>query len=211
MSGKPILYGFDGSTYVRTVRMLFADKGADYDQVPVNVLAGEPRQPEHLARHPFGKVPVVDIDGMRLRETSAICRYVDETMDGPSLTPDDPKNRARMMQVIGLIDSYGYDALIGAAGYHLFPDFIGGQNDEAHRKSLTDSKTLLRLLMEIKGESKWLAGDKPTLADYFLAPIIFYNALTPDKDEILSVPGVSEWWQSINEVDSFKNTEPDLG
>ena len=59
MSEKPILYGFDGSTYVRTVRMLLAEKRVAYDQVPVNVLAGEPRQPEHLARHPFGKVPVM--------------------------------------------------------------------------------------------------------------------------------------------------------
>ena len=55
-----VLYGFDGSTYVRTVRMLLAEKGAHYEQVPVNVLNGEPRQPEHIARHPFGKVPVLD-------------------------------------------------------------------------------------------------------------------------------------------------------
>ncbi len=67
MANKPTLYGFDGSTYVRTVRMVLADKGIDYDQVPVNVLAGEPRQPEHLVRHPFGKVPVMDIDGLRIR------------------------------------------------------------------------------------------------------------------------------------------------
>src|SRR5580693_5242630 len=66
------LYGFDGSTYVRTVRMPLAEKGAQYDQVPVHVLKGEPRQPEHLARHPFGKVPVVDHDGFRILETSAI-------------------------------------------------------------------------------------------------------------------------------------------
>jgi hypothetical protein len=46
----------DGSTYVRTVRMLFAEKGAQYDQVPVHVLKGEPRQPEHLIRRPCGKV-----------------------------------------------------------------------------------------------------------------------------------------------------------
>ena len=31
-----VLYGFDGSTYVRTVRMLLAEKGAHYEQVPVN-------------------------------------------------------------------------------------------------------------------------------------------------------------------------------
>ena len=38
-----VLYGFDGSTYVRTVRMLLAEKNANYKQVPVNVLKGEPR------------------------------------------------------------------------------------------------------------------------------------------------------------------------
>ena len=47
---RNILYGFDGSTYARTVRMLLAEKQAQYEQVPVHVLKGEPRQPEHLAR-----------------------------------------------------------------------------------------------------------------------------------------------------------------
>ena len=70
-----VLYGFDGSTYVRTVRMLLAEKGAHYEQVPVNVLRGEPRQPEHMARHPFGKVPVLDHDGFRIIET-ALSRYI---------------------------------------------------------------------------------------------------------------------------------------
>ena len=60
------LWGFDGSTYVRTIKMLFAEKGfTQFDQVPLNVLAGEPRRPEHLERHPFGKVPVLEHDGMR--------------------------------------------------------------------------------------------------------------------------------------------------
>ena len=81
--------------------------------------------PEHLERHPFGKVPVVDVDGFRLLETSAITRYLDDILEGPSFVPDDAKDRARMDMAIGLIDSYGYDALVGVAGYHLFPDFIG--------------------------------------------------------------------------------------
>ena len=79
---KPVLYGFDGSTYVRTVRMLCAEKGVEYEQVPVNVLEGEPRQPEHLARHPFGKVPVLDHDGMRIIETGAITRYIAAVLPG---------------------------------------------------------------------------------------------------------------------------------
>ncbi len=107
MTDKPIIYGFDGSTYVRTVRMVLSEKSVEYAQVPVNVLAGEPRQPEHLARHPFGKVPVLDIDGIRIRETDAICRYLDETRSGPSSISDTPKDRARMNEAISLINSYG--------------------------------------------------------------------------------------------------------
>ena len=122
------LYGFDGSTYVRTVKMLLAEKGVtDFEQVPVDVLKGEPKQPEHLARHPFGKVPVLEHDGMTIIETGAITRYLNDVLPGRSLVPRDIRDRARMDEVIGVIDSYGYGALLGGvAAYHLFPDFVGG-------------------------------------------------------------------------------------
>lgn len=212
MSAKPILYGFSGSTYVRTVRMVLADKGIEYEQVPVNVLAGEPRQPEHLARHPFGKVPVMDVDGIRIRETDAICRYLEATHPEPSLVPSDPKDRARMNEAMGLINSYGYGALVGVAGYHLFPDFIGGADDAKKAKAMEDSATLLKLLMDNKRDDPWLAGAVPSLADYFLAPILFYVALTPDAEAVLgSAPGLAEWWERMKEVPSYRSTEPDLG
>ena len=116
-----------------------------------------------------------------------------------------------MNEAISLINSYGYGALVGVAGYHLFPDFIGGQNDEARAACLEDSKKLLGLLMENKKDSAWLAGSKPSLADYLLAPILFYVSLTPDADQVMSIPGVSEWWQAMNGIETFKATEPDLG
>src|SRR5258705_10863734 len=131
-----VLYGFDGSTYVRTVRMLLAEKGAHYEQVPVNVLKGEPRQPEHIARHPFGKVPVLDHDGFRIIEAGAIMPYLDEGLPGPAFTPDRSKNRARMRMAMSIVDSYGYGALIAVAGYHLFPHFIGGPEEEARRAAI---------------------------------------------------------------------------
>ena len=211
MTDRPMLYGFDGSTYVRTVKMVLADKGQDYDQDQINVLEGGPRQPEHLARHPFGKVPVLDIDGIRIRETDAICRYLEDTRPQPALIPKDARARALMTEAISLINSYGYGALVGVAGYHLFPDFIGGQDDDARAAAMERSQTLLSLLMENKGKARWLAGDDPTLADYFLAPILFYVSLTPDAEALLGVPGVSDWWQAMQKVPAFAATEPDLG
>ena len=116
-----------------------------------------------------------------------------------------------MNEAIGLIDSYGYGALVGAAGYHLFPDFLGGKNDEAHDAALDNAEKLLKLLMENKGDRPWLAGDRPTLADYFLGPIMFYVSLTPDAEMLMAVPGVAAWWEKMKSVESFRLTEPNLG
>jgi hypothetical protein len=39
------LWGFDGSTHVRTVKMLLAEKHvSNFKQIPLNVLKGEPKQ-----------------------------------------------------------------------------------------------------------------------------------------------------------------------
>lgn len=207
------IYGFDGSTYVRTVKMLLAAKGEDnFRQVPVNVLEGEPRQPEHLERNPFGKVPVLDHDGIRILETSAISRYINDVLPGPSLVPADPKNRARMDMAIGIIDSYGYGSLIGGvAAYHLFPHFVGGKNEDMLKKGIEDSKVVLGELMKIRGGDPYIAGKDISLADLYLAPICFYVAMTPEADTVFNVPGFSEWWDRLREEDIYKKTEPDLG
>lgn len=206
-----ILYGFDGSTYVRTVRMVLAEKGAQYEQVPVHVLKGEPRQPEHLARHPFGKVPVLDYDGFRIIETSAIAPYLDEVLTGPSLTPENPKDRARMRMTMGIVDSYGYGALIGVAGYHLFPDFIGGRNEKARREAIATSRLVLAELMKLRGNDEFIAGARVSICDFYLAPICFYVARTPDADEVFGVEGFVPWWQRMQALRSYQATEPQLG
>ena len=211
MAKDIVLYGFDGSTYVRTVRMLLAEKGADYEQVPVNVLEGEPRQPEHLERHPFGKVPVLDHDGMRILETDAITRYLNDVLEGPSFVPDNPRDRARMDMAISLYNSYGYGTLIGVPGYYLFPDLAGNPSEEDLRNSIEASRKVLTELMKIRGDSPWIAGDNPTLADFFLAPMCFYISLVEAAPKTFDVPGFQEWWDRVQQLESYRSTEPDLG
>ncbi len=209
---KMVLWGFDGSTYVRTVKMLLAEKGVtQFEQVPLDVLKGEPKMPGHLQRHPFGKVPVLDYDGMRLLETSAIVRYLNDVLPGSSLVPTTVEDRARMDMVIGLIDSYGYAALIGGvAAYHLFPDFVGGKNETMRMSGLADGRKVIELAMKTRGVSAFIAGEL-SLADLYLAPIAFYVSLTPDKAGVFDVDGFDGWWTKIQALESFRRTQPDLG
>jgi glutathione S-transferase len=206
------LWGFDGSTYVRTVKMLLAEKGfTDFEQVQLNVLAGDPKTPEHLERHPFGKVPVLDHDGLRILETSAICRYLNDVLPGPSLVPATPRDRARMDMIVGIVDSYGYANLVGGvAAYHLFPDFVGGKNEAMRQAGLETGRKVLELAMKTRGSSPFIAGDL-SLADLFLAPILFYVSLTPDKDALFAVPGLTDWWSAVEALPSYQNTAPNLG
>ena len=209
---KTTLWGFDGSTYVRTVKMLLSEKHyADFEQVPVNVLAGEPKQAEHLARHPFGKVPVLDHDGLRILETSAIVRYLNDVLPGKSLVPATPKDRARMDMVIGLVDSYGYGALVGGiAAYHLFPDFVGGKNEGLREAGIANARKLIEFAMQTRGGSDFIAGDL-SLADLYLAPLIFYVSLTPDFAGLTAIPGLVDWWTRVQALKCYQDTQPKLG
>lgn len=206
---KMKLWGFDGSTYVRTIKMLLAEKQYnDFEQVQLNVLAGEPKSAEHLTRHPFGKVPVLDHDGMRILETSAIARYLNDVLPGKALVPATPKDRARMDMVLSIIDSYGYGALVGGvAAYHLFPDFVGGKNDAMHDAGMDNGKKAIALAMQTRGASPFIAGDL-SLADLYLAPIAFYLSLTPDMPNLLAIEGFADWWARIQALKSFQDTPP---
>ena len=203
------LYGFDGSTYVRTVKMLLAEKAfTAFEQVPLNVLEGEPKRPEHLARHPFGKVPVLEHDGFRIIETSAITHYLDAVLPGPSLIPTDPKDRARMDMVVGIVDSYGYGSLLaGVAGYHLFPDFVGGKDEAARAKGIETGRMVLDFAMRLRGEGPFIAGAL-SLADLYLAPIAAYVSMTPDAAAVFAVDGMADWWGRVQALPSFVSTPP---
>jgi len=82
----PILYGTEFSTYVRSVRMAFEEKGAEYKLHDVSVLKGEQKQAAHLSRNPFGTVPAFEHNGLEVYETSPILRYIDQVWPAPALT-----------------------------------------------------------------------------------------------------------------------------
>ena len=134
---QPVIHGPAYSTYTRTVRLALEEKGTPYKLEEVDVLKGAGQQPEHLARHPFGKVPAATIDDTTMYEASAITHYIDDTVSGPKLQPADAKARARMNQMIGIVDSYGYPSMISVVFQRVVNPLLGAPVDE---KAVADAR-----------------------------------------------------------------------
>ena len=83
----PIVYGPTISTYVRTVRLTLEEKPASYELVDVAMIQGAHKEPTHLARCPFGRIPAFSHDGFDLYETDAVVRYIDQVIPGQDLQP----------------------------------------------------------------------------------------------------------------------------
>ena len=87
--------------------MTLIEKDVAWTHVEVDPF-DEPIPESYLALNPFGRVPTLVHDGFVLYETTAITRYIDEAFAGVPLQPADPRERARMNQIIAIADSYGY-------------------------------------------------------------------------------------------------------
>ena len=194
--GKPRLFGADYSVYVRIVQLTLAAKGVDYDLVPVDIFSADGVPAWYREHHPFGRIPAFEHDGFRLFEATAIARYVDEAFAGPALQPADVKRRATMNQIIGLLDSYAYRAMV----WDVYVERVskpkdGKVSDEALiAAGLQKSKTCLATLTKLKAPGGWLLGDQLTLADLHAAPMFGYFVKAPEGRALLADhPELSRW------------------
>ena len=110
----PVLYGLARSVYTRIARLVLEEKGVRYTLEEVEIFGSAGVPAEHLARQPFGRIPAFAHEGFTLYETDAITRYIDEAFPGTRLQPQELRARARMNQVIAIIDSYAYRPMIWA-------------------------------------------------------------------------------------------------
>ncbi len=210
----PVIYGPAFSTYVRSVLLTLEEKAAPYRLEEVNILEGAHQTPEYRARHPFAKVPAFEHDGFELYETAAIMRYVDETFAGPSLQPGDARARARMEQVLSLINAYAYPACIGACVIQrLVVPLTGGTPDEdAIAEAVPLATTSVEALGALIDGNDFFAGAKLSLADLHVVPIYDYFSQTPEGEAALSgTPNLRRWWAAISERASVQKTKPALG
>jgi glutathione S-transferase len=202
------VYSIPGSPYGRAVLATLEEKGAPYRLVPV--APGTFRSPEHLARHPFGRVPVLDHDGFRLYETQAMLRYLDRVLPTPALTPSDAKAAARMDQLMNICDWYLFQGVCNVIGLQrvVKPRLLGLAPDEAAvAAAMPKALDVFKELSHLLGDGTYLVGDAPTLADLAVAPQVDFLAMTPEWGELTArAANLASWLDRMNARQSFVRT-----
>ncbi|XP_041809696.1 maleylacetoacetate isomerase isoform X2 [Chelmon rostratus] len=199
---KPVLHGYFRSSCSWRVRIAFALKGVEYDQVPVNLIkdGGQQLTTQYKTLNPMQQVPAVEIDGITLSQSLAMVQYIDETRPGPRLLPADPKKRAQIRMISDLIAS-GIQPLqnlyviqkIGAEKVQWAQHFID-----------RGFQALEPILKQTAG--KYCVGDEISMADICLVPQV-YNA-ERFKVDIEQYPTIKRLNQALLEIEAFKVSHP---
>ncbi|MGQ7289496.1 maleylacetoacetate isomerase [Vreelandella venusta] len=205
------LYGYFRSSAAYRVRIALNLKGLDYDQVPINLVKGEQRGGDQLARNPQGMVPSLVLDDNSVvNQSLAICEYLDERHPKPALLPADALARARVRalaqsvacEIHPLNNLRVLKYLVGELGV-----------DEAaklawYRHWITEGFSALEATLSTDPSSgDFCHGDTPTLADICLIPQV-YNAERFECD-LSAYPTIQRIAANCRALPAFEKAAPE--
>jgi glutathione S-transferase len=194
---EPILYGAAYSVYSRIARLALAEKGVAHRFEEIDIFDPASVPESYRRRHPFGKIPAFSHGPVELFEACAIARYVDQAFAGVALQPADAAGAARMTQIVGILDSYAYRAMVWDVFVERVRRPAGGETPDEHRiaAGLETAGLCLGVFARFLEASAWLAGPEISLADLHAAPMIGRLRAAPEGAVLVEAhPPVARWW-----------------
>jgi len=203
------VHGIPGSPFLRSVEVTLKEKGAEYRLIVMS--PADMKTPQHLGMHPFGRIPIFEQGDFRLYETQAIVRYLDEIFPNPPLTPGNPRARARMNQVIGIIEWYFFPKAAAPIAFNriIGPKLLGLPSDEAAiAEAMPMARTCFAELDRLLGDQPYFGGDSVSIADIMLASQLDLLCETPEGAQLISGTRLESWLERMRERPSFIATQP---
>ena len=193
---KPKLYNTQGCPYAWRTRMVLHEKQVDFDVHEVDL---SNKSEEFLSVSPYGKVPVLAVNGISLYESNVVNEYLDEVHETPRLMPENPEQRALARSWMAFADDYFFP-FIFRIRMGSQRGFSEEQVQEAKEK-LQDS--LLRLERQLEGK-EYLVGEY-TLADIAHAGNVHRLRELAERGEVSleEYPGVAAWMDRLESRDSY--------
>lgn len=204
------LHSYFRSSCSWRVRAALAFKGLPYVTVPVHLVrdGGEQLKPAYLAKNPMGQVPLLETEDGVVAQSVAILEYLDERHPTPSLYPGSAFERARIRQVVEIVNS-GIQPLqnlwVLRAIEHDFGQGAAGARAFAARVIERGFKALETVLETTAG--RYAVGDVPSAADLCLVPQV-QNARRFGVP-LDAFPIIARVDAAASELDALKAAHPD--
>jgi glutathione S-transferase len=184
----------------RLVRMFLAEKGMEVELVPVDLMAGENRQPEYLQKNPTGQLPCLELDeGSFLSETLVICEYIEDVHPTPALIGSNAKEKAETRMWVRRIDlninSNMANAFRFGPGHSLFKDRIRTIPQASDDLKLLAAEQLAWLDGQMEGRA-FIVGERFSMADIILFAFLEFgsNFGQPMAPELKNI---ARWYESV--------------
>ncbi len=206
------LYNYFRSSASFRVRIALNLKGLAYEYIPVHIAKGDHKKAEFAALSPDSLVPLLEIDGQRLKQSMAIIEYLDEKFPDPPLVPKDPVARA---QVRALAQSIACEIhpLNNLRVLKYLTRELGVNEDAKNawyrhwvRSGLEGFERQLVAVQQEPDTSGYCFGSEPTLADCCLVPQIF-NAQR-FKTPLDGLPRTMAAFDACMTLDAFVQAQP---
>lgn len=184
------VYGACYSVYVRIVRLVLEEIRIPYELIEIDIFSKYSLPADYASRHPFGRIPAFEHAGFRLFETDAIAGYILDRFGDGGLLPGDVRQRARMRQIMRIMDNYAYPWLVwGIYVEEIERDRLGRLSAE----ELERAGKCLAVLNDLAGDEH-MTGTQLSLADLWALPMLAYLDLAPAGHRLLQErPKLSAW------------------
>jgi glutathione S-transferase len=198
------LYHVPLSPFCRKVRLSLAEKKIEVERVEERYWE---QDPDFMRRNPAGKVPVLQLDGIIMSESAAICEYIEETRPEPSLMPSDPVKRLEVRRLVNWFDDKFHTEVTAKLLYERVNKKVMGQGFPDSRNVKDGAKAIkyhIDYMAWLLDHRRWLAGDVMTLADFAAAAHLSSLDYISDVDWNRS-DVVKDWYAKIKSRPAFRS------
>lgn len=190
----------------RVVAIFIAEKGIEIPLVEIDLLAGENRHKEHLARNPAGQLPCLMLDnGLALSEITAICEYIEEQTPAPPLFGTSAEERAETRMWTRRLDLNIVEPMTqgfrNAEGQGIFKDRIHLIPQAADDQKAIAQENLAKL-QGWMGEQEFICGSRFSMADIHLYAFLEFGASVGQPMDA-QLEGLHAWFSRVAERPSI--------
>ncbi len=177
--------------------MVLHEKGIDFDVHEVDL---SNKSEEFLSVSPYGKVPVVSVNGVCLYESNVVNEYLDEVHEIPRLMPAEPEQRALARSWMAFADDYFFP-FISRIRMGSQRGFSEEQIQESKEK-LQDALSRLERQLDNR---EYLMGEY-TLADIAHAGNFHRLRELAERGDVPleKYPNVTAWMEQVESRESYK-------